>query len=78
MKGKKLYSFWLVWPQDKSAEEEKSTDAIKEEDSDDDLDHKEEGGATTPSSALKESAAKQKDLKSVCVHLYYLTMNCLY
>ena len=54
MKGKKLYSFWLVWPKEKSNQKDgdsKETEE-KEEESDDD-EHKEGDGS------------RPKDLKQV-------------
>lgn len=71
MKGKKLYSFWLVWPQDKSIEDGKSGEVVvvKEEESDDELEHREEPqvGAVPATAAKipKDEANKAKDLKSV-------------
>ena len=71
MKGKKLYSFWLVWPQDKSVEDGKQGEVVvvKEEESDDELEHREEAqvGAVPATAAKipKDEANKPKDLKSV-------------
>lgn len=67
MKGKKLYSFWLVWPQDKSADEEKAVGVREEEDSDDEFEHREEAqvGAVEATAAKVIDPNKPKDLKSV-------------
>lgn len=60
MKGKKLFSFWVVWPQDKSGEPEEKI----AEDSDEE-EQREEGVGGTMGMKSKDELYKQKDLKHV-------------
>lgn len=81
MKGKKLYSFWLVWPQDKGVEEEKAAgvEVVRQEDSDDEFDIREEPqvGAVQATAAKVVDPNKPKDLKSVRT-LEHMLMKCIF
>ena len=64
IKGKKLFSFWIVWPHDKQEKTNDEKGVTPTEDSDED-DHKEDSARNLKQIVQSDMMVQKKDLKQI-------------